>query len=245
MTCGIYKLVFEGTNKCYIGQSVNIEKRFTQHIVSLQTGKASKKLLDAYKVYGVPTLFILKSCGTCELDEAEIYYIKEFSSVENGFNTYSTPYEFITFNGTEAANAKYSESLIVDTLMYLCIPGSSVSKAEVEFGIKAASVSAILAQKQHLWVFERYPELLKLARENTAITNKQTISNNPKLLYNYSAKYGSPVKVLDSNNTVYDVYNINEFSRHHDISKSSLHRLISKQVAQTRGWRLACPDDQA
>ncbi|MCB0128727.1 MAG: GIY-YIG nuclease family protein, partial [Caldilineaceae bacterium] len=36
MTCGIYKIVNRTNNQYYLGSSVNIEKRYTQHISDLR-----------------------------------------------------------------------------------------------------------------------------------------------------------------------------------------------------------------
>ena len=45
MTIGIYRLVFKDTDKCYIGQSVHIEKRFKDHLNSFKTETATTKLM--------------------------------------------------------------------------------------------------------------------------------------------------------------------------------------------------------
>lgn len=37
---------------------------------------------------------------------------------------------------------------------------------------------------------------------------------------------------------VYSVENVQEFARNHGISKSSLHRILTKQTKSCKGWRL-------
>ncbi len=39
MTCGIYKLGFNGTDLVYIGQSENIESRYGSHIFNMARGR--------------------------------------------------------------------------------------------------------------------------------------------------------------------------------------------------------------
>jgi len=46
MTIGIYKLVFEGTDKVYIGQSICIEKRFNNHLCELRKERYILYLLE-------------------------------------------------------------------------------------------------------------------------------------------------------------------------------------------------------
>jgi predicted GIY-YIG superfamily endonuclease len=52
MTIGIYRLIFPNTDKCYIGQSVNIERRYLQHLRDMEKGTAARKMQHAYSIYG-------------------------------------------------------------------------------------------------------------------------------------------------------------------------------------------------
>ena len=72
MTCGIYRITERSTNLCYIGQSINIERRWTQH-----RRKWSKDLFD-YEV--------LIECPPEHLDELEVFLIEELDSHRNGLN---------------------------------------------------------------------------------------------------------------------------------------------------------------
>ena len=44
MTIGIYLLRFNGTHKVYVGQSINIEKRYTDHLYVLKRGLGTYKM---------------------------------------------------------------------------------------------------------------------------------------------------------------------------------------------------------
>jgi len=51
--CGIYKITNDLTNKCYVGQSVNIKKRIAEHFRTLRKGEhANSKLQNAFNKYG-------------------------------------------------------------------------------------------------------------------------------------------------------------------------------------------------
>jgi group I intron endonuclease len=86
MKSGIYCLSFEGTDKVYIGKSVNLESRAYSHEWNMKNQKASKKLQDAYNTYGTPIFTVLEYCNEKELYNLEKTYISEFNSVEQGFN---------------------------------------------------------------------------------------------------------------------------------------------------------------
>lgn len=87
MTCGIYLLIFKGTDEVYIGKSINIEKRFGEHLSSFRTNSASIKLQNAFNKYGQPTYAILCIETENNLDNIEKNLIEEFNSIEEGFNT--------------------------------------------------------------------------------------------------------------------------------------------------------------
>ena len=243
--CGIYLLKFVGTDKVYIGQSVNIPKRFQQHIRDFKSGTAAKKLLDAYKQYGLPKCIVVDICQSELLDSREIHYIAKYNSCDNGFNTYSSPYQAPFYRGVDSGNSKYSKDLIIDTMMYLCIDGTNVKDAETEFGLPVATINNILSGKQHVWFSEDYPRLIntlrnKIGKENTF--RKVQFAKNNLSVKGRGILYP---KVISPEGIVYVVDNINEFARiHTSISKSSLHRLLSGQVNKSKGWT-RCQEEQA
>lgn len=69
--CGIYKLEFVGTLKVYVGKSLNIKKRYISHLSDMRCGSSSKKLLEAFRTYGEPTLSVLEYCHNENLSSRE------------------------------------------------------------------------------------------------------------------------------------------------------------------------------
>jgi predicted GIY-YIG superfamily endonuclease len=85
MTCGIYLITNTVNNKSYVGQSINIEKRWQQHKKSNET----KPLYRAFKKHGIDKFIfeILIECKPEELDQNEIQCIAEYESYgDNGYN---------------------------------------------------------------------------------------------------------------------------------------------------------------
>lgn len=108
MTQGVYILRFNGTSKVYIGESVNIEDRLTTHLSDLKLGEVSNtKLLEAYKLYGIPVLEILERVpdrGMLTIVEAK--YIEQFDAVDSGLNIlYSSAAKASPLDGTMVEKA--------------------------------------------------------------------------------------------------------------------------------------------
>ena len=73
--------------KCYIGQSVNIERRFDEH--KKYTNRTGKYLHNSMNKYGVDNFSfeIIEECKKSELSEREKYWISYYNSTSpNGYN---------------------------------------------------------------------------------------------------------------------------------------------------------------
>lgn len=84
MRTGIYKITNIKNNKCYIGQSKNIDKRFKQHKIYSPNVKMDKDI----QKYGRESFKyeILELCKIDELNEKELYYSNLYNSIQNGYN---------------------------------------------------------------------------------------------------------------------------------------------------------------
>lgn len=86
---GIYCIENQENGKKYVGQAVNIEKRWRQHRNKLINGKHyNEHLQRAWNLYGESSFsfYVLEICAEESLDAREIHYIKSFNSFENGYN---------------------------------------------------------------------------------------------------------------------------------------------------------------
>lgn len=85
MSCGVYKIENLINGKVYIGQSINIKRRWRAH----RTSKKQSSLLskDIFK-YGVKnfSFCILEECDEGDLHQRERFYVKQFNSFYNGYN---------------------------------------------------------------------------------------------------------------------------------------------------------------
>ena len=84
MTCGIYCITNKINGKQYVGQAIDIESRFRQHIEA----DSNSKIHDAIEKYGVANFEfeIIIRCTKGELDEQEIKFIRLLDTYNNGYN---------------------------------------------------------------------------------------------------------------------------------------------------------------
>lgn len=82
---GIYKITNLINGKCYIGQSVHIERRWQEH----KRPSATSVIATAIKEYGIENFSfeVLEELPTEKLDERERFYIQKYNSISpNGYN---------------------------------------------------------------------------------------------------------------------------------------------------------------
>ena len=89
--CGIYKITNTITDECYIGQSVDIYKRWCEHCkcgLGIDTPPGNK-LYKAIQEYGLEnfTFELLTECTQSELNEKERYFIELYQADTFGYNS--------------------------------------------------------------------------------------------------------------------------------------------------------------
>lgn len=88
--CGIYKITNQLTNECYIGQAVDIAKRWKDHAkCGLDIDRPQgNQLYQAMIRDGIWNFSweLLEKCPTYELNEKESFYIGLYQSKEYGYN---------------------------------------------------------------------------------------------------------------------------------------------------------------
>lgn len=87
---GIYKITNTINNKCYIGQSLNVEERWKEHICEGKILRRKTKFYLALNKYGADAFKfeVLEECSLDQeiLDERERYWIEYYNSYKNGYN---------------------------------------------------------------------------------------------------------------------------------------------------------------
>ena len=73
---GIYMFTNKCTEKSYIGQSINIEKRYNAHLFKMSEKSLFHDELHYYVIHNFD-FEILEECSVQDLDDREMYYIKK------------------------------------------------------------------------------------------------------------------------------------------------------------------------
>lgn len=142
MSIGIYKITNLLNGKMYIGQSVDIEKRWSTHKAELKNNyHYNIHLQNAWNKYGEENFefSIVEECNIDQLNQREIYWISNFDSYENGYN--------LTSGGGN------TESFSKSVIQFDCVGNelaryASISEAETSTGICYSQISECCSHKR-------------------------------------------------------------------------------------------------
>lgn len=160
---GIYRIQNKINGKVYIGQSININKRWKQHIYGLENNRHNNKhLLSSWNKYGKDNFIfeVICLCDVLELDQKEVYYIEKFKSYDYNFG-------YNLNLGGQGNRQFYDIGLILETYK----KNKSVSKTSKLLQINEDKISEIL-------------ECYNI--RDIKSTNRRIVGINP---YDYSFQY--------------------------------------------------------
>lgn len=85
---GIYKITNQQTGQSYIGQSVDIKRRWIEHKLPCKRINPTKKIYQAFNQYGIDnfTFEVIEECEANKLNEREQYWIDYYDCYNNGYN---------------------------------------------------------------------------------------------------------------------------------------------------------------
>ena len=224
MTTGIYKINFNGTDKVYIGQSLNIEGRLRTHLCTLRKQKITTKLQDAYNTYGIKDYDIILECRADELDEAESEAINIFDSYRNGFNT--LPSASVPCNyGIDNINSQHTIKEYALVLELLVQTNPTLTKREIQevTGISIYIIRHIASLESHCWLKDLYPENYAKLEE---------LKNNK---YYYGKQY-PPIRSPDG--AIYQVTHVTNFAKEHGLLQPKLTEVLKGTRNHHKGWTL-------
>lgn len=223
MTIGIYKLVFNNTDKVYIGQSNCIEKRWTSHISNMRFGKATSKLQKAYNDYGISHYEVLCECSIKELNALEIEAIEIYDSYNNGFN--STPSSTgPNLLGENNPSALETNDTYREVLRLLVQTNPTLNKREISdiCNVSIYTVRHIAALESHIWLKEDMPEEY----------SKLVLLKNNK--YYRGTQYP---KLISPDGDIHEVSNITNFSKLNNLSQPKITEVMQGTRLHHKGWK--------
>jgi group I intron endonuclease len=158
MSIGIYKII-SPNNKIYIGQSIDIERRFNEY--KNKTHHTQPKLLNSLQKYGISThtFSIIEICVIGDLNTRERYWQEYYNVLKDGLNCRLQNTN--DKSGVDSYETKYrkSQSLLKPIIQY-DIEGNfirkwnSIKEAQTSLNISRISRSCLEKSKSvGGWIF--------------------------------------------------------------------------------------------
>lgn len=166
---GIYKITNKVNNKCYIGQSIHIERRWRDHknkAFSSNDKNYENPLYRAIRKYGLDNFSfeVLESCSINELDDKEKYYIQLYESyTKKGYNQDE--------GGSGAKHGKLTWDKVYKIKEKLKTTTISTTELAKEFHIAPRTLRALNGGETWVVEGEQYPvrKVKKEVRHNYCI----------------------------------------------------------------------------
>lgn len=234
MTVGIYSIYWGTQDLVYIGQSLNIERRFRNHLNSMTKGTHTNyKVQRAYDLYGKPDFYIIEECTASLCNDNEIYWTEEFNSLSNkyGLNIINAG---ASVYGTLSRYTKYSRFTILKAFSLLYNTSLSIKEISIRLSISISTLFSIKNGHTHCWLKEIYlDKYTMMQNRKTHIVDSYTSSAN--IVY-----------IRSPENVEYAVQSIAKFCRsipelseHLSNSSSGIRKLINGITTSYKGWELA------
>ena len=232
MTIGIYALYWEEQDLVYVGQSVNIEKRYKEHINSLRKEKHfNYKVQDTYQLYGIPSLVILTICTIDLLDTNELFWVNEFDTLN------IAPAGSIV----SSAYSRHSVYTKIQILLVFRALSNSLRKQidiSTSTGVGISTITAIATGTKRVWLKEKYPVHYQKMLDKAADRKKLSSSGLRSCKYSgkEEVKLLNPLGELVIVSHLMDFINKSDFFCNKKSAYSGLHAVLSGVRLQFMGW---------
>lgn len=248
--CGIYKIENKFNGKIYIGQSINIKKRFYIHRYNAYNKKNKDVynlyLYEAIRKYGKENFLyeIIEKCDKNILNEREKYWIEYYKSnkKENGYNLSDGGNNIYTKHLNNSSNITSKKQRVNEIKELLLNSKMSIQEIARRYNITVESVTNI--NRGHSWFQEdiNYP-----IRD----TRKKTIYYCPQCGKQLSTKYSKMCKKCDGEKQQkekgnfidvktfendLDNYGLKELSKKYNVSQQTIYRWSKKYNLKLKGW---------
>lgn len=148
---GIYKITNQVNGKIYIGQSIDISRRWRQHR-NASCYDSDIPLYKAIKKYGIDnfTFEVIEECDMSLLNERELYWINFYDSYKQGYNA--------TLEGTIYGHEMKLSDDDIDNIIF-DLKESSLTQKElaIKYSVGEDTISEINQGKTRIKVGISYP----------------------------------------------------------------------------------------
>lgn len=153
MECCIYRIINKKNGKCYVGQTIDIQRRYRTHFNKLKNNThINKKLQNAYNKYGREDFdFTFEIFETTEegLNQLEIETIAKYDSFNNGYN--------LTCGGENPPNRQKMSNEELANCLCIVFNYNQVGKTLEEIlGYSKGTITNLKCKKRYLGAWETY-----------------------------------------------------------------------------------------
>ncbi len=177
MKIGIYKIQNLITKECYIGQSVDIYKRWEDErnaAFNINHASYNYPLSKAFRKYGINNFSfeILEECQRQELNKKEIEWIIKYDSYNHGYN--QTPGGDTTLHMCKLTPEKALE--IIEILANDLEGLVSHKQLAIDYGVSKDTIQAINAGRQ--WYNDNYSYPLHISKFDPRYVKEKPIKQS-------------------------------------------------------------------
>ena len=232
MSCGIYKITNLINGHSYIGESINIERRWKEH----KSIPYKASIYDAFQKYGIENFSfeIIEECSIEEFFEREKYWISFYDTYKNGYN--------MTKGGEGGPACGHRRKVIqYDINGNFIALYDSITQAEKELGIKNSNITRVCQGKAYeangfQW---RYFENNKNYKENIGKSlRKQKLRESAiKNICNKNSLYNQIAQCNKESHNIIKIFNsIKEASIATGTTMSGIYRTLSGERKSAGGY---------
>jgi len=147
----------------YVGQSINVEKRYNDHVRDLSNNKHhNHKVQNSYDAFGTPKFKLLDTCDIDQLNDAEYNWINDLDTIREDLNLVSGGASGF---GPNAGRSKYSMMQILKAFGLLRRHAHTYKEIALRLDAHPDFVRDIGRGHAHSWLSgygERYDAMLLL-----------------------------------------------------------------------------------
>lgn len=221
---GVYKIENKINGKIYIGQSINIERRWSEHCRKSKKSLISKAISEFGKQNF--SFQILEECQKEELDEKESFYILKFNSVvpygynvrEDNNSIYGSIYNF------------YDKEVLSSIISDLKNTSLTFTQIAENYDLNISTISRINKGEIHLQEEIQYPirEKIKKKHKKCKICSKDISSNSIYCLECYNELRSSHIASKDELKLLIRNYSFVEIGKQFGVSDNAIRKWCKK-----------------
>ena len=220
MKCGIYKITNKLNGKIYIGQSVDIKKRWREHIFSslhFENKVHNSPIHLALAKYGKDNFNfeIIEICDKNKLNEKEIYWVDYYKSYKNGYNA--------TIGGDEDHRHLGTPIEVYDLEGNYIITYDNATITAEKIGVHRGCIYQILDGK-------------RLSAKGFQFKRV----NDDKIITKYKSRQGGTIKILQkdlNNNVIKEWDSAAQIKRELGFDSSSITKCCKHKLKTYKGYR--------